>query len=855
MPRVLTLVVLAFLSGLSPLAAQAPGQDGPDALVNGLEAAWKARDAESYLSLWEFASLEAEAEERRFVGSHFRAEETHLSVRRSAASGEKARMSARVFTISEPRSRVEQWLYLMERRSGRWKLVGRERQGQIEGLVHLSLDPGGFRGDGLSLRLEDFELKMVRGTLFKSPPSLGPTALVFVGEGTVSIRPAPPPEREQLRQFCGKPEMVERVQAAFIRIHPADLRRVLSPERFDPDPEAGKRQEAAQKFYREHASRAFILDAALPRSPWWVLPSLGDASITFRTRRLGSLTFTVNSSDAESISLFDRARRRQICLYPSAGREARYNEDEGRALDVLDHDLRLRFEPDRTLIAGEDTLRVQLLQPAATIRLKLAESLRVESISSTQGGQHLVFRVRGQDSLLISLGALSGTLGEISLTVRYSGILRPGPIDREVIAATQEPSSPSLDVADSQIENVLIYTNRSPWYPQAHADDYATATLSFDVPLGFTALTGGESRSVRVEGNRTLLEYRQGKPGKYITVAVGRLQEMGQARVGSFSLHAFGIARSRRRAQEALARAGNILSFYEEEFGPSPYPDLNLVFIEGFTPGGHSPPGMIVVQDRPVLLRTRLRDDPANFSDVPDFFLAHELAHQWWGQGVAGQNYRERWLSEGAAQYAAALWAQRAHGEEVFQGILRRMARWALDETEEGPIHLGHRLGHIKGNPQVFRAVVYDKGAYVFFMLRHILGEQPFRQALRSFQAGHRFAKAGTDDFRQALEAASGSDLSAYFREWVFGTELPALVLSHRSQSRGPGYRTAVEVKVTGLPGPVPLTLSVHYDGGVSEQTVMLPPEGGAWTVDTPGKPGKVEVNDDRALLATVKRG
>lgn len=265
---------------------------------------------------------------------------------------------------------------------------------------------------------------------------------------------------------------------------------------------------------------------------------------------------------------------------------------------------------------------------------------------------------------------------------------------------------------------------------------------------------------------------------------------------------------------------------------------------------------MIVIQDRPVvLLRTRLPDDPANFSDVPDFFLAHELAHQWWGQGVAGQNYRERWLSEGAAQYAAALWAQRAHGEEAFQGILRRMARWALAESKEGPIHLGYRLGHVKGKPQVFRAVVYDKGAYVFFMLRAILGEQPFRQALKSFQARHRFAKAGTDDLREALEAASGRNLSAYFREWVFGTELPALVVSYRSQSLGPGYRTAVEVKVTSLPGPVPLTLSVRYDGGVNDQSVTLPPEGGAWTVETPGRPRKVEVNDDRALLATVKRG
>src|SRR6185503_4287857 len=137
------------------------------------------------------------------------------------------RINAEAFTITEPRARVEQWLFVVERRPRGWALVGREPTGGIEGLVHLSLDPEGFHAQGLTLRLPDFELRMDRGTLFMSPPTVGPTALVFVGEGTVRVSPAPPAEREQLRQFCGKDEMVEKVSAVFARIHPADLHRVL----------------------------------------------------------------------------------------------------------------------------------------------------------------------------------------------------------------------------------------------------------------------------------------------------------------------------------------------------------------------------------------------------------------------------------------------------------------------------------------------------------------------------------------------------------------------------------------------------------------------------------------------------
>jgi aminopeptidase N len=264
---------------------------------------------------------------------------------------------------------------------------------------------------------------------------------------------------------------------------------------------------------------------------------------------------------------------------------------------------------------------------------------------------------------------------------------------------------------------------------------------------------------------------------------------------------------------------------------------------------------MVLLQRRPPMLRGGLMDDPTNFSDVPDFFFAHELAHQWWGHGVAGQNYRERWLSEGAAHYAAALWVRRSQGEATFRDVLRRMARWAFRHGDEGPLILGYRLGHLKGNPQVFRAVAYDKGAYVLHMLRGIVGEEAFRRALVQFQAEHRFSKAGSDDLREALQAASGKELEAYFHDWVYGTRLPSLHVSSRSAKAPSGFETVVDVRAQHLPGPVPVEVSVDYPGGRAARKVLLAPEGGRFTIETPGMPGKVEVNSDRGLLATIEKG
>jgi hypothetical protein len=231
--------VCLLATGAPPAAAEPAASPGE--LLDRIEKAWRARDTAAYLELWSFPSVEAREEERGLVEERLTADESVIDVQRpSLPPGEPApirlKASAQVFTAAEPRGRVEQWLFTMERRGAGWLLTGREDVGLIDGLVHLSLDPQGYRADGLTLRFDDFTLEMHRGTLFTAPVSVGPTALLFVGEGVVHFRPWLETEREQLRQFAGKPELVDRVKAAFVRIHPADLYRVLSPARLEPEP-------------------------------------------------------------------------------------------------------------------------------------------------------------------------------------------------------------------------------------------------------------------------------------------------------------------------------------------------------------------------------------------------------------------------------------------------------------------------------------------------------------------------------------------------------------------------------------------------------------------------------------------
>jgi aminopeptidase N len=300
-----------------------------------------------------------------------------------------------------------------------------------------------------------------------------------------------------------------------------------------------------------------------------------------------------------------------------------------------------------------------------------------------------------------------------------------------------------------------------------------------------------------------------------------------------------------------MSTAEEVLAFFAERFGPCPYPVINLAFAEAALPGGHSPPGLIVLMRRPPLMMGQpLPNDPASFGDKPDFYLAHEVAHQWWGQGVAPASYREQWLSEAWSQYAAALWVRHRSGEDAFLDMLERMASWARKHDEEGPIHLGQRLGHLKRDRRIRRALVYNKGAWVLHMLRGLLGDEAFFGGARNFLERHRFGRATTEDLRTALEEASGQDLAPYFERWIYGTGLPTLLWSAQTRKTPDGYETTVQVQPQDLPGPLPLEIGFQTRGERQVRRVMLEPAGGTWTLNSPDPVRGLQLDENEGILA-----
>jgi hypothetical protein len=458
-------------------------------------------------------------------------------------------------------------------------------------------------------------------------------------------------------------------------------------------------------------------------------------------------------------------------------------------------------------------------------------------------------------------------------------------IDREAISLDDvQQEQEQEEEPDIPLEPSYLYSNRSYWYPQGETTTYATATLRVTVPPGFRCVASGDPNPVTVAAmsrppaGGTELVFRALQPVRYLSVLVARLvplpsrvlphvitdalssQDM-TLNAGVFyrdiEVAMFAAPRMRNRTPTFGERAADILRFYASLVGDCPYPRLTVAVVERELPGGHSPAYLAIISQPLLSSRLDWRGDPTSFNDFPEFFLAHEIAHQWWGQAVGWKNYHEQWLSEGLAQYFAALYAERVRGKGVFDNIVERLQSWAVKKSAEGPVYLGYRVGHVKRDSQLFRAVVYDKSAAVLHMLRRLLGDDAFFRGLRRFYQEHRFRKAGSDDLRRAFEAESQRSLGRFFERWIYNSRLPRLKFSHRTERDAASGRETIVLRFdqTGDVFDIPVTVTLDYaDRPPSHVIVQVTEATTEMRVPLSGRLRGVEVNRDKAAVARIER-
>jgi hypothetical protein len=859
---VVLLACLAWSAGVRPgFGQQPPAHEGVAALLQELEDALLTGDPEGYLALMAGGADVPAA--IAFATPLFRPGVTQAAVRErdrvplpGVVEGEGLRLLVESLIARGRSGRILTWRLDLRRArddSDRWFIAAQEQMSSLEGLYRLQLDTERqFAARDLTISSIDFSLSLPRGRVFVAETPAGVTTLVLLGKGTARFSAGPAAERRQVRIFAGSDTLEAEFSVAMVRLNPAEYADRVSAGALTAErPDTGAARQA-RAFFDAQVRRSFSISLGdLSSGTWSLTPTHGDFLADFRTRKHGTLTYARSSNEAEDVTLFDRARRRNISLYASPQKlESRgrfYDEDALAEIDILDYDVDVMFVPDREWVEGRTTLELRIRANSLTsFTLRLAESLVVRSVSSPQFGRLMHFRVVGQNGVVVNLPTT--VLGDqrFAVTVEYSGRLAPQVLEREAIAVGQDVTDLSL----IQPEPRYIYSNRTFWYPQSPVTDYATATLRVTLPEELGCVASGVLagvRPVRIQTDRGEVRRRQfvfraERPLRYLACVISRFVDPHTTEVllttpsatsAGMSASARGLAsgnaervfpvtvvanpRQESRGRGLMDRTAAILQFYSALLGDTPYPSFTLALTESSVPGGHSP-AYFAVLNQPAMSAMTWRNDPVHFDSFPSFFLAHEIAHQWWGQAVGWKNYHEQWISEGFAQYFALLYARQERGDDVFLSVLRQMRRWAVAHSDQGPISLGYRLGHIKSDSRVFRAIVYNKSAVVLDMLRRLLGDAAFERGLRRFYNESLFRKAGTDDVKRAFEAESGEELDRFFEGWIFSADLPAVRIERQivTGSGSPALRLTFEQQQPELFDLV-IPLAVRYTSGPAD--------------------------------------
>jgi hypothetical protein len=755
-----------------------------------------------------------------------------------------------------------------------WRIAALEGISSVEGLYRLRLEiDKPLTAKGFKVTSEDLVVSLDEGTLFPVTSDEGVTGMVLIGRGDMRFAPTPPAERGQLRLFSGREILDAAFETAFIRLSPSDYRAQVAPLQLPAAAIDERVVRRAQGIFERAAPKSYQVDLRdLSPDDWYLLPPSKDFVAEVDTRRYDTLTFSRSSAQAEDVSLFQRENKKTIALYASAAKIAArgrfYSDDAFRDYDVQDFNVDVSILPDRQFLQGRTRMAMRVRSTSmASVTLRLSEALQVRSVVSVEYGQLLHLRVRGQDTVLVSLPRVVPQDSDLTLIVTYDGRLTSQDLDVDTIAVAGDAAA-----QDSQslfpVEPHYLLSNRAFWYPQNPVWDFATATIRVTVPDGYRAVASGELlpasqvialRDGLTQNNGASFVFRSDQPLRYLALVVSRMSRVSEksmaiaasrpgADIDKVTVAVEAQPRLGGRGRQLATQVEDVMTFYSNLVGEAPFTSMTIALVESELPGGHSPGYFAVLNDPVPTGNQSWRGDPASFDGFPEFFLAHELAHQWWGQALGWKNYHEQWLSEGFAQYFAALYGQKARGDRVFNDMLRQFRRWSLQQSDQGPVHLGYRLGHIKSDLRVYRAIVYNKGAAVLHMLRRLLGDDAFFAGLRRFYDDRRFQKAGTDDLERALEAESGRTLDRFFERWIFGTDIPRI---HFKSTIGDGQVTVRFTQpadnVFDLPVTVTLTTA---DGRTRDVVVPITEAEVEQTIPTDMPVRRVQVNLDSAAIA-----
>lgn len=375
---------------------------------------------------------------------------------------------------------------------------------------------------------------------------------------------------------------------------------------------------------------------------------------------------------------------------------------------------------------------------------------------------------------------------------------------------------------------------REDWYPHASSCDYTQYEMTFRIPKDTQVASSGALVSERIEDFWNVTQWRTDVPVKgaefnfglmnktesstksgtvvasytnngslewidRIQRASSNLVEIQPFRTfatdpsGSYKA-AMGTPDKESIAKQTVAQAAGAIQFFTDFFGPMPYKRVSITQQVGCD-FGHSWPGLVWLPICSFYNSAVRRELGFKDAENPYWMVAtpHEIAHQWWGQTVGGNSYRDQWMDQGLSEFSAALFLETHHprGAELYrktwtfhEKALQEKNKSGYRLLDAGPLALGGRAsGEASG---AYRDLANSKGAFVLHMLRMMMwqrdtGDKIFKNMLQDFVKTYSNKPASVEEFKTLVEKHmlpimnldGNKKMDWFFNEWVYGTEVP----------------------------------------------------------------------------------
>ena len=522
-----------------------------------------------------------------------------------------------------------------------------------------------------------------------------------------------------------------------------------------------------------------------------------------------------------------------------AGPQARPQYARARTYDLEHLRLDIRLDPAERRIRGTARLRfVPLHDELRWADFDLAAPLRVESVR-TSGDKPLRFERHG-DHLRVDLGRAGRAGHAREIVIAYGG----QPLRGLYFTApdAEHPQRPLGVWSQGQDED------SKHWFPCFDSPhDKFTSEVVVTVPANLQAIGNGRlvSRTSDRRRRTTTFHWREEfpHPAYLVSIVVGEYVEVRDEANGvplSYWVH----PRDRGAVERTFGNTPAMIALFNRLIDyPYPYEKYAQTVVADFIFGGMENISATTMTDAILL------DSTAALDFDCDGLIAHELAHQWWGNLVTCKEWSHAWLNEGFATYFEAVWAEHHRGRDWFLWEVGQFEHEYLREDEERYRRPLVERRYTKPI-EIFDRHLYQKGALVVHMLRHELGEQRFWKALRHYVRKHQFQNVETADLKIAIEEATGSHLDAFFDQWVYGSGFPdldaswswdeaagAVHLKLRQRQPGPAFVFDLEIELGAARQPQRRRVRVD----ASEQTFF---------VAATRRPAWVRIDPDHVLLA-----